>query len=203
MKLIKQVFGNERILGLCGEKNTGKTNNLVYLLSTIPKSKRQKVYFYGFPESVSQYLLKNGYKEIDSLNQLVGKTGCLIVIDEFQKLKLNDRRNKQVLNSVVDFIHHNKNRLILCSPAIREFNSVIGSVIDKWLLKTVLIDNCVNGSHLKKVIHDYSGKYKQLNNICTPKNEFIVINNQESLTVKCEYMSIGDSKHNDGIKDFF
>jgi len=174
MKL-RKIFKDCRVVGLAGAKSSGKTNNIISLLKEIPKTKRDKVYYYGMAPSVSKYLASEGFQEFDSLKQLVGKTGCLFVIDEFQKLHLNDRRNKHMLGMVIDFIYHNKNRLLLSSPSIRDFNTIIGGVVEKWILKTVLIDQCVNGSQLKKIVTDYSGRYKQLESIVVPVDELLIL----------------------------
>jgi DNA replication protein DnaC len=200
---LKQLFKDKRILALAGAKNSGKTNNLVFLISKLSKDKLRKVYFYGFPYSVAKYLKGLGCKEIESIKQMVGKRGCLFVLDEFQKLHLNDRRNKKVLNAVIDFIYHNKNLLLLSSPNIREFNTVIGTVIEKWLLKTIMLDQCINGSQLKEVVKSYSGSYKQIDSIVVPKNEILVINDNQKEVIECDYVEFADSKRNDNIPEFF
>ncbi len=79
----------------------------------------------------------------------------------FKKLKLNDRRCKDTLDEFIDFVYHNNVYVIFSSPNIREFNSVIGGVIEQWLLKTVRKDMCINGSQLKKVVEEYNGRFKK------------------------------------------
>jgi len=187
----KQIFKDCRIVGLVGIKNSGKTNNLIYLLKDV---KDIKVYFYGMDLVTTNYLLSLGFHEISSLNHLVDKKDCLLIIDEFQKLKLNDRRYKDTLNKVVDFVYHNNIFLILSSPNIREFNTIIGGVIEKWLLKTIYIDQCINGSQLKKVIEDYKGRYKQIDNIIMDKDKILIINNDKEEIIHCDYVKQCDTK---------
>ena len=186
--MLKKIFGDCRIVALAGEKNSGKTNNLIAMLKDYKKA---PIYAYGLPKEAIDYL---GAKEISSLRQLVHKRDCVIVLDEFQKLRLNDRRYKDELNDFVDFVYHNNVYVILCSPNIREFNTIIGSVIEKWLLKNVALDMCVNGSQLKKVINGYKGRYKVLNAIDIPKNELLVINNEEEIVLKLPYIKEIDNK---------
>ena len=194
MKL-KQIFKDCRIVGLAGCKNSGKTNNLVSLIEDLREDdKKLAVYAYGMPIQVMKYLHKLGVREISSLRHLVGKKNCILIIDEFQKLKLNDRKFRDELNEFVDFVYHDNVYVILSTPNIREFNSVIGGVIEKWLLKDVRIDQCINGSQLKKAIDSYKGKHKSLKSISVPKDTILIINDVEEVTIKCPYVKAADHK---------
>lgn len=196
MSLLKQVFGDKRIVGLAGEKNTGKTNNLVYLIKELRDNDADiSIYSYGLPEEVQRYLTKQlKVKEISSLKQLIKKRDCIIILDEFQKLKLNDRRYKDQLDEFIDFVYHNNVYVILSSPNIREFNSIIGGIIERWLLKDVRLDNCVNGSQLKEVVDEYKGRHKSLGSISIDKSEILIINDTEEMLIKCDYVPEADSK---------
>jgi len=195
MKL-KTIFKDCRIVALAGLKNTGKTNNLVFLIKELrEKNKDIPVFAFGMPNQVMDYLKKLKVEEISSLRQLVKKRNCLLVLDEFQKLKLNDRRYKDDLDDFIDFVYHNNVYVILSSPNIREFNSIIGGIIEKWLLKSVRKDNCVNGSQLKKIIESYKGRYKSLGALEIPVNELLVVNDEKEITINCPYVKEADSKN--------
>ena len=193
--MLKQVFQNARIVGLVGEKHTGKTNNLVAMIIDYrKKNKEVPIYVYGMPQSVMEYLDRFNVKEISSLKQLVYKKDCIIILDEMQKLNLNDRRYKDQLNEFVDFVYHNNVYVILSSPNIREFNSVIGGVIEKWLLKNVRIDMCVNGSQLKGVVEEYKGSRKQLGAVKVEPDEILLVNQDEERVIHCPYIKEVDTK---------
>src|SRR3990167_216202 len=195
MKL-KEIFGNSRIVGLAGEKDSGKTNNLVYLIKRYREARRDvPIFVYGFPTEVMHYLKKLNVREISSLKHLIQKRDCILVLDQVERLKLNDRRYKEQLDQFVDFIYPSNVYAILCSPNIREFNSIIGSVIERYLLKTVREDSCVNGSQIKGVVGEYKGKYKSLGAIEVPKNEMVLINNDEEIIIECEYIREADTKN--------
>lgn len=196
MSKLKQIFKDCRVVGLAGMKNTGKTNNLIYLIKQLRKENPNiKIYSYGMDKEVQTYLTKElKIKEISSLKHIVGKKDCLLILDEFQQLKLNDTRYRDVKNKFMDFIYHNNVYVLLSSPNIREFNSVIGGDIEKWLLKSVAIDKCMNGSQLKKVVQDYKGRYKQMDSIVLPKNEMLLINDQEEIVINCPYVKEADNK---------
>ena len=194
---IKKIFDTKRIVGLAGEKSTGKTNNIVSLLVEYRKfNQKTPIYAYGMPQLVMKYLISIGVKEISCLQHLVRKKDCILVLDEFQRLKLNDRRYKDELDKFLDFVYHNNVYVILASPNLREFNSVIGGIIERWLLKNVRNDLCVNGSQLKKVIENYKGSCKHLDAIEVPVNKLLLINDEEEILLKCAYIKEADSKSN-------
>ena len=195
--LLKKAFGKKRIIALAGNKNSGKTNNLVYLIKQFRKhNKKTPIYAYGMPLEVMQYLKHLKVREISRLTHLVKKKGCLLILDEYQKLKLNDRRYKDSLSEFVDFVYHSNVYCLLSSPNIREFNSVIGGVIERWLLKDVNIDQCINGSQLKKAIEEYKGRYKSMGNISVNKDTILVLDEHQEVTIHCPYVPEADSKIN-------
>lgn len=196
MTRLKQVFGDKRIVGLAGMKHTGKTNNLASLIVDFrEKNKDIPIYAYGLPEEVIEYLRSaQNVREISQLSHLLKKKDCFLIIDEFQKLKLNDRRYKDDLAMLIDFVYHNNVYLLLSSPNLREFNSIIGGVIERWLLKDVRLDMCVAGSQLKRIVLDYKGSRKELNSIVVPIDKLLLINDDEELLIDCPYIEGADSK---------
>ena len=191
----KEIFKDCRIAGLAGNKNTGKTNNLFFLLQELRKENKDlMIYAYGIPEALKPLLLELDVLEISSLKQMVGKKGSLFIIEEMQRLKLNDRRYKDALGEFVDFIYHNNNYCLLSSPAIREFNSVIGGIIEKWLLKSISLDDCIDGSQLKKAVEEYKGKFKSLGDITLKREDILLINNEKEIILTCGYVEAADLK---------
>lgn len=195
---IKKIFEIGRIIGLASSKNTGKTNNLVYLVKEFrEKNKETPIYIFGFEDKAIKLLTKlPNVSEISSLDHISDKENCIFIIDEFQKLKLNDRRYKELTDSFVDFIYHKNNYAILSSPNISEFNSVIGRIFEGWLIKTLRYDSLVNGSHLKKIVDKYKGRFKSINDIIVPKDVLILVNNEKEEIIKCDYIKEADDKLN-------
>lgn len=196
--IIKEIFGDKRIVGLAGEKSSGKTNNLMYLLKEFRQEKKDvKIYVYGLDEITFNYIRKLGNVfEISSLSQLTNKSDCLIILDEFQKLNLGNRRYTDLLNKFIDFIYHSNNWVIFTSPNIREFNSIIGSKIERWALKTLRLRDIINGSHLKEAVLNYNGKFKYIDDLQIPKNQILILNDDFDKTIECEYIKEIDNKVN-------
>lgn len=197
-ELLKSIFGKKRIVALAGNKNCGKSNNLVALIEDFRKiNKNTKIYVYGLDSETLNYLKKfENIFEITELSQFTGKRDSLFIIDEFQRLHLGDRRYKDLLDSFVDLIYHKEknNRVLFCSPNLREFNSVIGGKIEKWLVKSISFDCLVNGSQLKQAVINYSGRYKQLNDLVIPKDTILILGEDTTRDIKLPYIKEADGK---------
>lgn len=194
--IIKEIFENKKIIGLAGNKSEGKTNNLMALVKDFrKKNKVTPIYVYGLNETCLNWLEKFGnVYEFSNMNQLIDKENALIIIEEFQRLKLNDRRHRDVLNEFIDFIYHNNNWVIFSSPNLREFNSVIGSKIERWVLKSLSARDLINGCHLKEEVLNYNGRFKVLKNIRIDKNKILVINDDYEKVFELEYIEEIDEK---------
>lgn len=195
--LLKEVFGNSRIVGLAGEKDSGKTNNLIALIKDFRKfNSASPIYVYGLEQSALDWLNKHlkGVYEISTLEQLSNKRDALIIIDEMQLLRLNSRKHTESLNKFVDFIYHHNNWVVLSSPSLREYNSIIGGKVERWALKSINAADLVNGSQLKEVVLNYQGRYKSLNSIEIGKNQLLIINDEYEKVIELEYIKEVDSK---------
>lgn len=193
---LKYLFNEARVVGLAGDKDSGKTNNLMDLLRDFRKwNKETPIYVYGLNDITFNWVKKLGKVfEISSLEQFSNKKDSLIIVDEFQKLRLNDRRYKELLDDFIDFICHNNNWIIFSSPNVREFNSIIGSKIECWALKSMRSSSLVNGSQLKDAVLSYSGRYKSLNNLDIPKNKILIFNNDFEKEIELNYIKEIDNK---------
>lgn len=194
--ILKEVFGDCRICGLAGDKSTGKTNNLMALIKDFrDNNKETPIYVYGLNEITLKWIFqfKNVY-EFSSLEQIANKKNSLIIIDEFQKLKLSDRRYSELVHQFVDFIYHQNNWCILSSPSLREFNSMIGGIIERWLLKSLKSSNLVNGSQIKDVVMSYNGRFKSINSIVTDPDTLLIINDEYEKYVQLPYIKQIDCK---------
>lgn len=195
--LFKRMFGEFRIVGLAGARNRGKTNNIMAALIDFRNfNKTSPIYYYGLETDLVNWIkenISNAY-EVSSLEQLSNKSNSLIVLDEFQKLNLNDRRYRELLNMFIDFIYHNNNWVLFCSPNAREFNSIIGSKIERWVLKSLKLSDCINGSQLKMIVLGYKGRYKSINDLVVPIDKALVINDGYEEVLTFDYIKAADTK---------
>ncbi len=193
--ILKQVFNNNRIVGLIGNSHTGKTNNLIYLIKEFKKANRKAgVVVYGFNKESTDYLKKIGCETADSLEQLSLARNKLVCLDEFQRLNLSDKRYKQVSQEFFDFIFHNNNWLILSSPNLSEFNKMVCRRVDAWLVKELHVKDLVNGSKVKVVCNDYKGYVKSLGRFNVGKGELLFISSKTTELLTIPYIKAVDGK---------
>lgn len=194
--ILRKLFGKNRIVAMVGSKNEGKTNNLIALLKDFRNhNKKTKVYLYGFDEVSLAYLKRLGdVFEVSGLEQLQDKEDSLIVCDEVQTLGLSDRRHKERLNLFIDFIHHSNNWLLLSSPNPREFNSILGSIVEVWVVKSVRLRDLVRGSQIKERLLGYKGRFRVLEGVRIPRNEILILNDDYEKEIKLQYIQEVDGK---------
>jgi hypothetical protein len=193
--MFKEVFGRFRVAGIAGNRHTGKTNNIFYIVSEFRKTnKKTPIYSYGLPKSTYALQRKLNIKPIDSLKQLANKSNCIIILDEFQQLNINDRRNKDIIKELMAFVYHKNSYVLFCSPTTREYNAIIGGYIERWLLKSMSLSDCINGSQLKQALLNYKGSYKHLDYFDIPLNELVVLNDDCEQIINCKYYKDADTK---------
>lgn len=192
---LKHVFRGSRIVGLAGNRNTGKTNNLVALLLEMRKKQpKTPVYIYGFMGATLNLLKEVGCEVVSSIDQIGTKKDCILVLDEFQRLHLNDRRFRHELVEFVNFVYHNNVYVILSSASVREFNNVVGTYVEGWAVKSIDINQCVNGSQLKRAVDKYKGTHKTLRRIDVPKDTLLLLEGETETTIQLPYIKQADTK---------
>lgn len=194
--ILKDIFLDKRICALAGEQSTGKTNNLAFLIQDFRQyNKKTPILVYGVDETTLKWLMKLGnVLEISHLQQLSDKRDSLIIIEEFQKLRLNDKRYKYLLDELIDFVYHHNNWIIFSSPNLREYNSIIGCKIERWMLKSLKLSALVNGSQLKDIVINYRGRFKSIEDININPDRILVINDECEKVIKVGYIKEIDRK---------
>jgi len=193
--LLKKIFKNNRIVGVVGNPNSGKTNNVIFLikefLETNPKA---NVVIYGFNQLSTDYLTRLGCVVANSLAQISLAQNSLIVLDEFQKLRISDKRYRELSQEFFDFIYHNNNWLLLSSPNLAEFNKLICRRVDAWLIKELYVHDLVNGSRVKTICMDFKGFTKALGRFNIKKNEMLFLTDITSEKITVPYIKDVDGK---------
>lgn len=194
--ILKQIFGKNRVIGIVGDVHTGKTNNLIFLLDDFRKYNRTTpIYIYGFKEEVAEQLVKKyNCSVIETLEHMSNVKNGLICCDEFQRLKIGDRRYKSLTDEFFDFIYHNNNWVIMSSPNMAEFNKLVCNKIKSWLFKSLHLQKLVNGSEVKRIVESYKGERKRLNRLFLDVSEMLFFSEEETDIIKCDYMKDFDSK---------
>lgn len=197
--ILRQVFSEgARVAAIAGESNSGKTSSLVYMLRDFRRfNKDTSIVVYGFsPDLMDKLKQELNLIEINNLEQISGYSGALVILDEFQRLGLNSSKNKELTSELFSFAFHSNNWIVLSSPALREFNSVIGSFIQRWCLKSCRVKSLINGSQIKDIVNGYKGRFRSLGNLEIPKNKMVVISDNQEIIIEFPYEERDDTKKN-------
>ena len=202
--LLKKVFEcGARIVGLAGSGSSGKTNCLIYLLLDFHQHCPDiEIYVYGLGEFVTNWTIKNlNAIEISSIDHLSSRSNSIICIDECHLLNLSSRKHQEEISAFAAFINHSNNFCILSTANTREFNLNLGSIVDKWLIKTLKFDSLINGSPLKKALINYRGRFKRLKDVIVPIGKLLILSEDREVILDIPYLKEIDTKMN--LSDLF
>ena len=147
---ITKLFDKPKVIGICGDTNTGKSNLIYDLLEKLK----------GYEFNLYSYGLRNDLKEqkIYSIEELEVIENAIIFADEYFTLfDLEDRKKRKLIENSLRLINHNNNILIL-SGLPENFKKFISAKLDIVFFKKCTIADFVNGSRLKNIFLSYKGK---------------------------------------------
>jgi hypothetical protein len=148
---IKQLFNKPKIMTICGDVNTGKSNLLYHIIETLKKEKKFHLYTYGLKNALPDS------QEIYSVAELEKITDSLIVIDEcFSLFDLDNRKQKKQIEKTLRLINHNNNILLL-GVLPENLKKFLAGRIDVFFFKRITFDDFINGSRAKRIATSYKG----------------------------------------------
>lgn len=192
--LIKEVF-KYNIVGLTGDTSSAKTNTLYYFINEIMKiDSKISVVVFGLKCDVS------GVKHIFSIEELEKVKNSIIILDEFNVLfDIENRKNRQNIERILQFIEHNNNKLLLCGLP-EHFKKFISAKIRVFLFKGLTLASLINGSEMKNKIGGFQdvGGVKGTKILNLAKNELLIISDYTKI-VKIPYMKEYDTKKDNKV----
>lgn len=144
------------VVGIVGERGSGKTALLYVLAECWKKQKRMGVYFFNDPNPGR--LLRLGYKELRNFEDIEQDNirDCILLIDEPDVIL--PLVNGRTILSFVTFLTLCRQRnitVILATANSRYFNKQVESLIDLWCVKDLDYRLCKQGGVVKEIIKGY------------------------------------------------
>lgn len=153
MNQLKNILNN-KVIGIVGSANSGKTTTLLNLIEFVKNSK-YKTFCFCYHEEIKTTIKKINPNVIffDTLNDFELIEQGFIFIDEFHLLlKSDDRHNTDLLKSVFNQRYH-KDTIIILSSTLEYYNKLICGFIDNYIIcKIKDFNEFVQGSPVKKYI---------------------------------------------------
>jgi hypothetical protein len=187
---INKLFNKPKIISICGDVNTGKSNLLYHTIETLRKEKKFNLYTYGLKNRLPKS------QEIYSVAELEKITNSLIVIDEcFSLFDLDNRKQKKQIEKTLRLINHNNNILIL-GVLPENLKKFLSGKIDVFLFKKVTYEDFINGSNAKRIALDYKGMQAGSKMLDLKVNECVVYDGTHYTLIDVPYYEKYDSKKN-------
>lgn len=198
---LAQVFKTNRVIGIVGNRSTGKTSlalsKLIELNETLKKAKKtMPVYVFGAETSIRPYLKSQGIRVIYSKEDILDLKlkNCILFIDEFASFFSTQTRDKECdkLKRFFARIEHNNVYVMLGTAETGFWNKFACSLIGAFIVKSVEYDNLVNGTWLKRLVLgiESTSDYR----LELEKNEYFLLTNNLTIKQTFEYNPNLDSK---------
>ncbi len=195
--VLTKLFSTPRIIGMCANQHTGKTNTLYYILDSLSKNYHFKVYTYGLRLS---FKATTAFKSVEELEQF--KDSIIIIDEMFSLFDLDNRKVKAQIEKTIRLLFHNNNILLLCGLG-ENFKKFLSAKIHAVIFKQITFSDLINGSRIKQIALNYCGDEAGSTMLDIPINKAIVFNpvnfdkekNQSNYTViDVPYLPEYDSK---------
>lgn len=183
---INKLFDKPKIIGICSDVNSGKSNLIYYLISKLKKYYDFDLYTYGLRFDIND-------KKIYSIEELEDIRNSIVFIDEFFSLfDLEDRKKAKLIERTIRLINHNNNILVLCGLP-ENFRKFISNKLDAVFFGKSTLGDFINGSRLKQICLSYKGNELGSTKLNLDKGEVIFFNgNYEKVNIP--YLPQYDSK---------
>ena len=169
MELFKEIKKSKgSVFGVVASVHQGKTNTLFNIIEEVKNNKNNTSIFCYFYHSKYKELLK-GVEFFNTWEDFENLRDCVVFIDEFHTFfKLSNRHNNELVKQLLTDIEQRNIKLFLCS-AVKNYNGLICDAVgNNWILKSLQLKECVNGSGLAQYLKDISGDFKGVTRLHIP-----------------------------------
>jgi len=187
---ILKLFDSPKLIGLIGDRNSGKSNLLYWTIKALRENFHFNLFYYGLRAKVF------GAVQIFSTEELEVIHDSIVIIDEYASLfDIDDRKQKKAIENSLRLINHNNN-VILLSGLPENYRKFIASKLDAMIFKQSSIGDAINGSMVKKRVVNYGGDERGSAVLALKPNEAIVYNGIHYYKVSVPKIEEADTKAN-------
>ena len=177
-----------KIIGIIANSNEGKSNLIYWIIETLKKDYRFKIYAYGLRSSIKFINSVHSIPEIEQIKD------SIVVIDEMESLfDFGNRKIRRNIENTIRLIYHNNNVLLLCGLG-ENFKKFISAKLNIVIFKKITFSDLINGSRAKNIISDYYGMEKGTSILNLNKNEALVFDGNSYNKIEIPYLKEYDLK---------
>lgn len=184
---IINLFKTPKIIGICGDSNSGKTMLVFNIISELEDYGTFNLYSYGLRCDLNE-------KKIYSIVELEKITNSIILCDEFFSLfDLEDRKKRALIEKSLRLIYHNNNVLVLVGVP-DNFKKFISSKLHAIFYKRCSLSELINGSKVKTICTDYKGEELGSSVLNIPTDKALLYDGSHYEMIESKYFENLDSK---------
>lgn len=186
---IEDVFVETgRIIGIVGDRDSGKSNLMYYAIQALQKKYKFNLFSYGLRINL-------GEQRIYSVRELENVSNGIVFIDEFPTLfKLDNRKIWRDVESTFQFISH-KNIVMVLAGLPENYHKFIAAKLQTVIYKTCAIDDFINRSKIKTVLDRFTNPMKGSEMLTIEKDECLIYDGEHFHPhVKVPYVQACDTK---------
>lgn len=187
---IEDVFLTRGVVGIVGDRDSGKSNLLYYVMQRLREKYAFNLYSYGLRVNV-------GEKKIHSVRELERIENGVVFVDEFPTLfNLENRKVWQAVQNTFQFISHKNIVLVLCGLP-ENYHKFVSAKLDTVVYKRCTIADFINRSKVKNTVDLLSHEYKGSEILGIPNNKAIIYyRNELHDDINIPYVEQYDTKKN-------
>ena len=163
-------------LAVIGDRNSAKTNLLIYLMMEYKGTKKK--YLMSYPKEI------NGFNKINTMTELSQLTNSIIRIEEIQRvIPFYSKRTNDHLLELLSTMAHNNNTIIFTTCLTQFIAKALDGFIDGFCYTRMKdLGQLKNGSKCKRRINEF--KHHKINNWCInlEKGEYLEIIDDNELS---------------------
>ncbi len=143
-------------LAILGDRNSAKTNLLIYLMKEYKGEKKK--YLLGYPKELE------GFEHINTLNELSQLTNALVGIDEIQRVTpFYQKRANDILLELLSTMVHNDNTIIFTTCLTQFIVKALDGFIEGFCYTRITdLGSLKNGSKAKRRLLEF--RHPKVNN---------------------------------------
>jgi hypothetical protein len=184
------LFDSPKLIGVVGDANSGKSNLLYFIVDSLMKKYKFKLFSYGLRVNIA------GEIKIYSVEQLEILQDSIIIIDEFASFfDVDNRKEKKQIEQTLRLIFHNNNVVLFCGLS-ENYKKFIASKLDAVIFKRCALGDMINGSRVKSLAMQYGGYERGAAILNIPKDSALLYDGELYHKVSIPYMAGGDTKAN-------
>lgn len=158
MSKLKELFEKNRVIGLVGNPDTGKSLWALSSLVDLKKEYNVPVYCLGAEKELEAFLMKKEINILRSKTDILDMKikNSIIFIDEFSDLFSVQTRDKQLekIKRFFNRIAHLNNYVLISSAQEGFWNKFMCGLVKCFIVKKIEFSGLVNGTPLKTKVMD-------------------------------------------------